>query len=263
MNAQEEILRKQLITSGLSSQEIDLVFTGLKRRAFFSSKIQAVRFLQTAQKQVADYLAANPRLDGALTSRASAISEIMAKAREEGIDTGTGKLTDPGSLSRAKVIVDTNADLARGYVSHVAGSSKGARLAFPAQELIRIEKRTEERDWTSRWTSKGGKLYGVRMIALKGDPVWEKISRFGVPYPPFDYGSGMGVEDVDYDTCLELGVITEDYKPEGNIVEDFNAKVEAQLEFKGEDDPAWQFLKSSFGDQITYKDGKITWTDKL
>jgi hypothetical protein len=141
MTATEEILRKQLITSGLSSEEIDKVFTGLKRRAFFSARVESVRFLQKAQEQVADYLAANPRTDGALTSRASAISDIMAKAREEGIATGTGSLTDPGSVSRAKVIVDTNADLARGYVSHVSGASKGARLAFPAQELIRVEER--------------------------------------------------------------------------------------------------------------------------
>ena len=72
----------------------------------------------------------------------------------------------------------------------------------------------------------------------------------------------MGVEEVDYDEALRLGVITEDYAPKGDIVEDFNAKVEAELDFKGEDDPAWQFLKNSFGDQITYKEGKITWRDK-
>jgi hypothetical protein len=262
MTAQEDILRKQLITSGLSSEEIDLVFTGLKRRAFFSARVESVRFLQEAQKQVADYLAANPNIDGALTSRASAISEIMAKAREEGIDTGTGAITDPGSVARAKVIVDTNADLARGYVGYVSGASKGARLAFPAQELIRVEERQAKRDWSGKWKAAGGNIYSGRMIALKEDPIWMEISRFGVPYPPFDYGSGMGVEDVDYDTCIQLGVITEDYKPEGDVVEDFNANVEAQLEFQGEDDPAWQFLKNAYGDQITYKEGRITWQDK-
>lgn len=262
MSPQEEILKKQLITSGLSSAEIDQVFTGLKRRAFFSARVESVRFLQKAQSQVADYLSSATREDGALTSRASAISEIMAKAREEGISSGTGELTDLGSVARAKVVVDTNADLARGYVSHVAGASTGARMAFPAQELIRIEERQVKRDWLPIWQNAGGQFYAGRMIALKGDPVWSKISRFGVPYPPFDYGSGMGVEDVDYETCLELGVITEDYKPEGNIVEDFNAKVEAQLDFKGEDDPAWQFLKNAFGNQITQKDGRITWQDK-
>lgn len=262
MTAQEEILRKQLITSGLSSREIDLVFTGLKDRAFFSARVKSVKFLQKAQEQVADYLANASRGDGALTSRASAISEIMAKAREEGISSGDGSLTDLGSATRSKVIVDTNADLARGYVSHVVQSTTGARLAFPAQELVRVEERQSKRDWDARWRAAGGKFYSGRRIALKEDPVWAGISRFGTPYPPFDYGSGMGVEEIDYDTCLQLGVITEDYKPEGDIVQDFNAKVEEELQFKGEDDPLWTFLKESFGSQITYSDGKIQWTSK-
>lgn len=259
MTPQEEILKKQLITSGLSSAEIEKIFTGLKNRAFFSARIESARFLQQAQQQVADYLASAPRGDGALTSRASAISAIMEKARTEGIDTGTGQLTDPGSVARAKVIVDTNADLARGYVSHVQQSSLGARLSSPALELVRLEERQSKRDWLPIWQNSGGQFYAGRMIALKEDPVWVKISRFGVPYPPFDYGSGMGTRSVDYETCIELGVITEDYRPEGDITEDFNKSLEAELTFKGESDPAWQYLKSAFGDQVTIKDNKITW----
>ena len=259
MTPQEEILKKQLITSGLSSAEIEKIFTGLKNRAFFSARIESARFLQQAQQQVSDYLASAQRGDGAITSRASAISAIMEQARNEGIDTGTGKLTDPGSVSRAKVIVDTNADLARGYVSRAMQTTTGARLAFPAQELIRVEERQSKRNWIQKWKDNGGKTPGGRMIALKEDPVWVSISRFGVPYPPFDYGSGMGVEDIDYDTCVALGVITEDYKPEGDITADFNKNLEAELIFKGESDPAWQYLKLAFGDQVTIKDNKITW----
>lgn len=262
MTAQEEILRKQLITSGLTTDEIDKVFTGLKQRAFFSARVESVKFLQLAQQQVADYLANATRADGALTSRASAISEIMAKAREEGISSGDGSLTDLGSSARAQVIVDTNADMARGYVSHVVQSTTGARLAFPAQELVRVEERQSKRDWLSRWLNAGGKFYAGRMIALKEDQVWTKISRFGTPYPPFDFGSGMGIEEVDYDTCIQLGVITDAYKPEGDIVQDFNSNVEAELQFKGEDDPAWNWLKQAFGSQITYSDGKIQWTSQ-
>ena len=264
MTAQEKILIKALVTSGLSSAEIDLVRAGFKDRAFFSARINSVRYLQTAQQQVADWLGSVKREDGALTTRASAISAIMASAKREGIATGTGTVSDPGSVARAKVVVDTNADLARGYVSHVQQSSTGARLAFPAQELIRVEERQTKRAWASKWTSNGGKLYGIRMIALKEDPVWTKISRFGVPYPPFDYGSGMGVEEVDYDTCIELGVITEAYKPEGDIVQDFNATLEADMDFSGKteaDRQALSFMTDSFGDQVWLdnKAGKLKW----
>lgn len=265
MTAQEKILAKALATTGLSSAEIDLVRAGFKDRAFISARIESIRTLQTMQQNVADWLGSVKREDGALTTRASAISAIMASAKREGIATGTGTVADPGSVARAKVVVDTNADLARGYVSHVQQSSTGARLAFPAQELIRVEERQAKRAWTSKWTSNGGKLYGIRMIALKEDPVWTKISRFGVPYPPFDYGSGMGVEEVDYDTCIELGVITESYKPEGDIVQDFNATLEADMEFKGREDPVYIQMKDWFGDQILFDKAanKVKWQAQM
>lgn len=47
------------------------------------------------------------------------------------------------------------------------------------------------------------------MIALKTDPIWVKISRFGQPYPPYDYGSGMGVVDVSRAEAERLGLISE------------------------------------------------------
>lgn len=259
MTAQEKILAKALATTGLSSAEIDLVRAGVKDRAFISARIESVRTLQTMQQNVADWLGSVKRDDGALTTRASAISAIMASAKREGIATGTGKVSDPGSVARAQVVVDTNVDLARGYVGYVAGASTGARMAFPSVELIRGEERQAKRDWVSRWKAAGGQLYGGRMICLKGSPVLTSLSRFGVPYAPFDYGSGMVLDEVDYDTCIELGVITESYKPEGDIVQDFNATLEADMEFKGADDPGFKFLKDSFGDQIKYKDGKIQW----
>jgi len=259
MTAREKILSKALVTSGLSSAEIDRLLAGLKDRAFFSARCESVRHLQTAQAQVADWLGSAKRADGAFTTRASAVSAIMESARRQGLSTGTGTVADPASAARAKVIVDTNADLARGHVARVQGASTGARLAFPAQELIRAEERQARRDWRGRWTAAGGQLHAGRMIALKEDPVWIAISRFGVPYPPFDYGSGMGVADVDRDTCLRLGVIKDDYRPEGDLIEDFNATLEAQMEFKGAADPGWRFLKDSFGDQVKYDDGKIRW----
>lgn len=259
MTAQEKILAKALVTSGLSAAEADRVTAGLKDRAFFSARCESVRHLQAAQKQVADWLGSERRADGALASRASAVSAIMASARKEGIATGEGSVADPGSAARAKVIVDTNAGLARGYVARAQQSSAGARLAFPAQELVRVQERQDKRDWRGRWQAAGGRLYAGRMIALKEDPVWTRLSRFGVPYPPFDFGSGMGVDEVDRDTCLALGVIAEEYVPEGDLLEDFNATLEADLEFKGSDDPGWRFLKDSFGDQVKYLDGKIRW----
>lgn len=103
------------------------------------------------------------------------------------------------------------------------------------------------------------------MVALKDDPVWAAISRFGQPYPPFDFGSGMGVEDVAHEDCVALGLIQEDWTPPAGSdpVRDFNAGLEAEIEFKGADDPGWRFLKDAFGDQVKYDGGKVKWQADL
>lgn len=260
MTAAEKILQKALVATGLDSAGIDLVQAGLKDRALFSSKIEAIRHLQTAQNGLADLLSAARNEDGAVTSRAQLVSDLMRSARENGIATGAGGLTDPGSAKRSAVVVDTNAGLARGYVSHAAGASKGARMAFPAVELVRVTPAKQPRDWSARWKAAGGKIYGGRMICLKGDTVLEKLSRFGVPYPPFDYGSGMGLADVSFEECVALGILKDDWVPgEEDPVADFNARLEEELTFKGDSDPSWRFLKESFGDQVKYADGKVRW----
>lgn len=263
MTAAEKLLQKQLVTAGIDSAGWDVVNAGLKDRAFFSARIESVRFLREAQQKLGDLLAHARNAEGAITSRAQLVSDFMRTAREEGIATGTGGLSDPGSSKRAQVIVDTQAGLARNYTGYVTGSTRGARLAYPAQELIRLEPRDQPRDWRARWIAAGGQLYGTRMIALKDDPVWEKISRFGVPYPPFDYDSGMGVDLVSYEDAVALGVIQPDYDPgESDPVADFNTRLEADLSIPGPADPAWLWLKDVFGKQIELIKGKVRWIPK-
>lgn len=259
MTAAEHILSKRLIASGLDSSGWDAVAAGLKTRAFWSSKIQDVRHLQSAQELVGDLMESARNADGAITSRAQIVSDLMRSARERGLATGTGGLSDPGSVKRAAAIVDTNAGLAAGYTRFAAGASKGARMAYPCQELVRIDERREKRDWPSRWTAAGGKLYSGRMVALKEDPVCSRVSRFGVPYGPPDYGSGMGFVDVSFEDAIALGVIKADYDPPATPLKDFNDTLEAELNFKGNDDPGWLDLKDAFGDQVRHDAGKVRW----
>lgn len=92
------------------------------------------------------------------------------------------------------------------------GMLKGALIAFPAQEMIRVRHGEqydshEEAVWRKRWTAAGGTLFNDRIIALKTDPIWCKISRFGKPYPPFDFHSCMGVFDVGRAECMKLGLV--------------------------------------------------------
>lgn len=267
MTPEEIILHKNLVTSSqtMNSAAWSELSAALRDRAFFSSRVESVRFLETCRTRIAEMLANKTNADGAITSRAQVVSDIMRAARESGIAQGTERLTDPGSLSRANVIIDTNAGMAAGYATAIQSNSYGARLAFPAQELVRIEERQVPRSWQNIWRSHGGKIYpGGRMIALKEDPIWSAISRFGTPYPPFDFNSGMGVDDVSYDEAVELGVIpSKNYQPpKESPLANFNASLEAELTMDRKSD-AFHALREAFGDQIVQVDGKVKWRSQF
>lgn len=110
---------------------------------------------------------------------------------------------------RINLQLEQNTKSAQGFGQHVQGTAPGVIDAFPAQELYRAEDREEPRDWEQRWQDAGGTIYGGRMIAMKADPVWEKISAFGVAWPPYDYGSGMWVRDIDREEAVALGLMQE------------------------------------------------------
>ena len=172
-------------------------------------------------------------------------------------------MTDPYSKRRLDVLRETNVQQARGYAQHLEGTTEGALLAFPAQELVRIEDREHPRDWIVRWHAAGGRFSdGGRMIALKGDPIWTKISRFGTPWPPFDFNSGMGVEDIDRDEAISLGLIGEDDPPPEVPDFGFNDDLEAELPQDGiaETD---KMLRETFGDQVDIRGTTAHWNAGL
>ena len=122
---------------------------------------------------------------------------------------------DVTSLSQIEPqhLVEAAIRLCWGKRQFKSGMSKGALIAFPAQEMIRARHgeqcdSNEEVLWRKRWTSAGGALFNDRIIALKTDPIWCKISRFGKPYPPFDFRSCMDVFDVGRGECMKLGLVS-------------------------------------------------------
>ena len=106
-----------------------------------------------------------------------------------------------------KYDADTNLKMKHGYRQFIESQDADLLDVWPCQELIEVEVCKEPCNWPERWVQAGGKLYAGRMIARKDDPVWFAISRFNLPYPPFDFGSGMGVRDVDHSEAEALDVI--------------------------------------------------------
>lgn len=188
----------KLDTEGWGDQPL-----ALRERAFFSSRVESARVVSGLQR-------------GVLNSANK--GEFVAKTREWLLDNGLAPratnqrdLRQLASTRRLELIFEHNREAARGYGWWKQGQDPDVMDAFPCQEFIRIESRQVPRqDWAERWRAAGGQFYDGRMIAKKSDPVWVRISRFGTPWPPYDFGSGMGVEDVSREEAEELGILRPD-----------------------------------------------------
>lgn len=187
----------------------------IRERAFFSAQVTNTRHLQKLKDQVADILAPRTDIDpgGKRVTRgldlATARLEIKQMLESIGYDPGVkrGTIEDLSSDQRINLQITQNTESAQGFGNFLQSTETGAIDAYPAQELFRAEDRMEPRDWPERWQEAGGQLFGDRMIALKEDPIWESISRFDAPYPPFDYNSGMWVRDVARSEAEDLGLL--------------------------------------------------------
>ena len=250
----EEFALRAEIPSWARTADWDQVPAALRRRAFFSAGIEDARLLSADRKAVADLLQAASK-DGKLYRRDTAITELKALAEQRGLDTGTGNydLTNPAAERRIALVIDTNRAQAQGYARFKRSSTGGALLAFPCQELIRIRASKVRRDWHSRWTAAGGTLYAGRMIALKSDPIWITINRFGTPYPPLDFNSGMGIRDISRREALALGVITPD-TTQPDPVADFNA--DTQVSTADIHPDLLDSLQTAFGSTVSFSAGQ-------
>jgi hypothetical protein len=108
---------------------------------------------------------------------------------------------------REKLLLSELKKLARQeFDNHKGGLEEGAIDAFPAQELFQLINEETPVNWFKRWEEAGGKFYDTRMIALKTDPIWERVSFFDLPYPPFDEYDVMAVREIGYTEAVKLGV---------------------------------------------------------
>lgn len=212
-----------------TSAEWERVAPALREKCFFSARVNDAEVLGKMRELLGVAIDSSKRDSSkALVSQDKFISEMKDFLRSRGYTMGGSKLTDITSRRRLGLIYDMNIQEAREYARYVRGQDADALDMYPAQEFLRVESRRVPRtDWPARWRAAGGKIRGGRMVALKSDSVWTNLSRFGRPYPPFDYGSGMGVEDVDREEAIELGLLPAD-EPSDEIP-DFDIRLEAEV----------------------------------
>ncbi|MFH0907199.1 MAG: hypothetical protein V1929_00350 [bacterium] len=209
--------KKKLLPTTLSSADLEKLAAEFKRQAFFSARTTNADFLQRAADLVERIV--DPRKTGGEAGTYMDVPRFREELKNflqsigySAEDGKAGTIQDLSSDARLNLIAKTNTQLAQGYGQFVQANDADVLDAFPAQELFRLEQREKPRDWILRWRGAGGRTYGGRMVALKDDEVWTGISRFGNPYPPYDYNSGMWTLPVSRSDAVALGVIDADRK---------------------------------------------------
>lgn len=227
--AVEKFEARKATPSSMTSAEWARVAPAIREKCFFSARVNDAETLGKMRELIGKAVDAVKRIPNeALVSQEKFISEMKSYLRGRGYAVDGTALTDIASRRRLSLIYKMNYDEAREFAKYTRGQDSDALYMYPAQEFLRVEPRRVPRtDWQTRWRAAGGRIYGGRMIALKSSPVWQNLSRFDRPYPPYDFGSGMGVEDVDRDEAIELGLLPKD-EPVDEIP-DFDDALEAEV----------------------------------
>jgi hypothetical protein len=252
----KRLAAKAPITSPLRSAELRKLPQGLLERAQFSAGVEDAHVVQGLTDKLDEWAAFAERdPERAFMDRTKFVVEMKSLLGSPDAE-DSGSLTDIASRRRLELIYNFQTTDAAEYARHVVGQDPAILDAFPCQELIRLEDRKVPRNWIERWTGAGGKLFGSRMIATKDDPIWTAISAFGRPWPPFDFGSGMGLQDISRTEAEQLGVITAKTRVKPTL-DSFNQGLQASVT---DLDPQVQHrLKAAFGSQITIKNGVASW----
>jgi hypothetical protein len=221
----DEILRKAIMPTGLSSAEIrDTVAPEIRRRSFFSARTAEAEYLQKARQVCADVAAGRI---GTAEARFRLERELDALGHPNA-GNESGDITDLGSIARLDLIIDTQRDMAHS-AALLESQTPSLVARFPCWRLVRAGRRKDPRDWQARWAAAfnecGGKgcAPSGEMVARKDSPVWDKIGAgaggykdtLGNPFPPFAFNSGIDWEDVDADKAEALGIDIDDISPKG------------------------------------------------
>lgn len=216
-------IRTLLQTTGRTADLMQLE-PAILRRAFFSATVQNAEILDAMATAVSSFTAG--QVDQA-TLRTQ-LREVIERTGYRSEPEQAGGLQDLASDARLNLILETNREMAEGFGHWQEGQDPDILDEWPAQELIRVIDSKVKRDWKARWIDAGGRFWDGphRMIALKSDPIWKALSRFGTPWPPFDFNSGMDLADVSRDEAERIGLI----EPGTQLFpqrEDFNAELQA------------------------------------
>lgn len=225
-DAADQLAAKKIMPTSLDTKGLNELAVELRARSLFSARVESARILQTVQDKLtraAEIATERVARGEAFVSKGSFIADLKKIAADEGIDTTQGGITNIGSAARLKLVYETNNKAAYSFARWKASQDPDMLALYPAYEFVRVGPRLRPREdspeiakrWSYRWDQAFQPFTGAtraasgRYVALKNHPGWAKLSAFGSPFEPFDFNSGMGLEEVDRDTAAALGILSE------------------------------------------------------
>jgi len=259
LEALDRLGQRGVVASDFDSFMWRQVAVEVRERAFFSSRVESGRLLDAMKGYVGDYLA--EARDGEGRLKAQGRSEFVAEMRELAMREGLGRvdpetgeispeiretdLEDIRSIARLQLVFDTQVEAAQEYGFWAQGMEPAVLRAFPAARFIRVrpvmvpraihaanEGEVRRKDDMEFW------------LAMNED--------FGVPWGPWGFNSGMGVEDVGRREAMRLGLVTPD-APVEPVRRRFNEGLEAGV--KGMDEEIAAELARATGGTVA--EGKV------
>jgi hypothetical protein len=221
-----ELKKKQFLPTDAGSAELEKLDAALKRYFFFMSRQMSVPTLQHASDFITRIVdpQAGGGAPGTYMDSARFVEEMQKFLGSIGYSPEPGKegtIQDLRTDARLKRFADMNVAKMGNLGQALQRNDRNSLDAFPCNELYRAGNfySKMQRNWPAKWRDAGGRFYGFgRMIAAVDDPIWTRtldeggFNRFGDPYGPFDYNSGMRTKPVSLEESVELGVIDASYQ---------------------------------------------------
>lgn len=243
--AAQRVKAKTVTASTLRSAQWSEVPQQIRDRAFFSSRVAWADLLQ---REKADLVANLERTKKtyqngeAFVDRSGFIRDQRKFLQESGYKLAQGAVGDVRDITSAKrlgMIFDIQTGHAKGFARRKLDNDNPLFLnGWPAKELVRIDNRELPRDWPMIWDEARASIpdpetatesSSGRLAALKTSSIWTAISDFGLPYPPYKFGSGMGDRMLKRSEAIELGIMQpgETIRISESESEDLNTGLEA------------------------------------
>lgn len=250
---------KEAVASAMTTAEWQRMPVAVRVKSLFSATLTSAK----AAQEITDYLTGFVRGEKAVNDKGKEYhvyqgrAEFVANMRERMLEEGFGKVLHDGTLDpeihdndlrdlrgcrRLQLIFDTQTEQAASFAQWQEGQDPDVLDVYPCQRFIRVRPVHTPRPYHDA---------AIGEVRRKDDlAFWIGLNRdYRLPWGPWGFNSGCGVEDVDRDEAEAQGVIkpTDKVRP---IKKDFLDGLEESV--RGLDDKTRRWIQAQMENRVRF-----------